>query len=165
PTPAVPGRYALDLDLLTLHVEGLVDVRDRATTADAPIDDASIALAPGYEPPHPVRANSLFRVSVEIEGRSGPLLLASSRRRLPDRQGETLVVYEYRAREADAPAPVSLARPGLSVDLAPGEAVEQDWYLRTPGEPGSYDLLVRLAARGIPTASMPWRLLIPGLRV
>ena len=164
PTPDAPGRYDLSVDFPSLPIEASIDVRDVQTSADRPIREASIELTAGYAPPDAVRAKLSFRVGVRIEAGPGPILLASSLERLPDRRGETLVVYRYRSRVAE-PSSGAIAQPGLSGDLAPGEAIEQTWYLSAPPHPGRYDLLVRLAARGDAAMPMPWIELMSDLRV
>jgi hypothetical protein len=165
PTPDAPGRYELGVALPALPIEATIDVREADTSADEPIRAASIELAAGYRAPDAVRAAGSFRVAVRIEAGPGPILLASSLERLPDRRGETLVVYRFRPRAA-APASAATAQPGLSGDLLPGEAIEQTWYLAAPPHPGRYDLVVALAARGDPgSLSMPWIELLSDLRV
>lgn len=164
PTPAEPGRYRLSIRGSEPPIEASVDVRALPTTADAPIRAASVALAPGSAAPDRVRAGSSFRLGVRIEAAPGPILLASSRERLPDRRGETLVVYRYRPL-GPGRAGGAVAQPGLSEDLAPGESLEQTWYLSAPPHPGRYELLVRLAARGDAAMPMPWVALLPALQV
>jgi len=164
PTPDSPGRFDLTVDFPPLPIEASIDIRDVQTTADEPIHEASIELAAGFVPPDAVRAKRSFRVAVQIEAGPGPILLASSLQRLPDRRGETLVVYRFRPRGRER-ASGAIAQPGLSGDLVPGEAIEQTWYLSAPPQPGRYDLLVRLAARGDAAMPMPWIELISDLRV
>ncbi|TFG93509.1 MAG: hypothetical protein E4H11_08210 [Myxococcales bacterium] len=164
PAPDAPGPYELSVDFPALPIEAAIDVRDVATSVDEPIREASIELAAGYQAPDVVRAKRSFRVAVRIEAGPGPILLASSLVRLPDRRGETLVVYRFRPRTSE-PASGAIAQPGLSGDLVPGEAIDQTWYLSAPPSPGSYDLVVMLAARGDPAMPMPWIELMRDLRV
>jgi hypothetical protein len=164
PAPEVPGRYRLSVDFPRLPIETGIDVLDLETTRDAPIREASIGLAANYAPPDAVRANRSFRVAVEIEAGPGPILLARSLERLPDRRGETLVVYRFRPL-TPARASGAIAQRGLSGDLAPGEVIEQTWYLSAPPHPGRYDLLVRLVSRGDSYMPMPWIELLTDLRV
>jgi hypothetical protein len=164
PAPEAPGRYELGVDFPAFPIEATIAVRDVETSADEPIRDASIELAAGYRAPDALRVKGSFRVAVRIEAGPGPILLASSLVRLPDRLGETLVVYRFRPRTSES-ASGAIAQPGLSGDLVPGEAIEQTWYLSAPTHPGSYDLLVRLAARGGSGMPMPWIELMRDLRV
>jgi hypothetical protein len=165
PAPDGPGRYELDVGFPAHPIEATLDVRSAVTSADEPIRAASVELAAGYRVPEAVRAAASFRVEVRIEAGPGPILLASSLVRLPDRRGETLVVYRFRSRAA-VPASAATAQPGLSGDLLPGDAIEQTWDLAAPPTPGRYDLFVALAARGDPALlSMPWTELLSDLQV
>jgi hypothetical protein len=165
PVPEAPGRYGLTVDFPLLPIDATIDVRDVGTSADETIPAASIELAAGYSAPDLVRAERSFRVAVRIEAGPGPILLASSLERLPDRRGETLVVYRFRPHAMKEPSRAT-AQPGLSGDLAPGESIDQTWYLSAPPNPGRYDLLLGLHARGDPViGSMSWITLLEDLRV
>jgi hypothetical protein len=165
PTPESPGRYELAVALPGFPVEASLDVSRRPSTFDTPIRDVAIALAPDYRTPGFLRADAAFRVEVELTARAGPILLASSRRTLPERRGETVVAFQYRAPEGRPLTGRLLRGAALAGDLAPGERLRQVWDLPTPSHPGRYDLYVRLVAQGLAAPPMRWIRLMRDLEI
>lgn len=164
PTPPSTGPHELIVDYPGSPVEAAVDIRVHPTSLDAAVDDVSISLATGYRVPETVRAGDPFRVDVELDvGDDAPILLATSRRDLPERCGEIVVEYQYRMRgivgSGETPP-----RTALSRDLGPGDEHEQTWYLQTPTLPGRFAVFARMRAQGS-HGHMPWTELIGDLEV
>jgi hypothetical protein len=166
PTPGSTGLYGLRVDHPAAPIEGVVEIRESATSLDAPVRDVAISLATGYRAPASVRAGKPFRVDVALAvGPAAPILLATSLCDLPERCGETVVSYRF--QRLDPPwglVAETAPRTALSRDLVPGEGHEQTWYLRSPPVPGRYALSARLGARGS-EAHSPWTQLLDALEV
>jgi hypothetical protein len=165
PTPSAPGAYGLHLPGADLHGTLQVEVESQPTSFDFPIADADVELAPDYRVPAFIRASGAFEIDVKLRARSGPILLASSRHLLPERQGETQVLIQYRSRAGERLTQRLPERRSLTHDLAPGDEASLRWTVRTPRQPGTYDLYVRLIATGLSERPMPWRPLLRGVEV
>ena len=165
PTPRRPGAYRLRVDFPEFPIEAKIEVSDRPTSFDTPIEGAAIRLREPGAAPARVRAGAAFRLEVEVEARTGPILLASSRHRLPPRRGETAFWYAYRRPGQPLAARRALERSALAADLVPGERQREDWYLQTPARPGHYELLVALEAVGLGADPPRWTPLLRDLEV
>jgi hypothetical protein len=150
----------IESELVSLSAE--ISVGARSTSFDAAIGPVAVRLAGDTAPPASVRAAQAFPIDVELESQDGPILLASSRKALPFRRGETLVLTRYVPTREGA---LIRATPGLSSDLVPGTPLAQRWHLAAPTVAGTYDLEVRFTAYGRHSAPAPWVKLLSGLRV
>ncbi len=165
PTPLRPGAYQLRVDFPGFPIEAEVEVSDRPTSFDSPVQEIAVRLPEPGAAPGRVRAGAALPLEVEIEARPGPILLATSRHRLPPRRGETFFAYGFRGRDGSVTARRALERSALAADLLPGAPRRERWYLQTPLEPGRYDLLVALGAIGGPREAPRWRVLLRDLEV
>lgn len=145
PTPEQPGRYALRVDADGFVAERTVEVVAAKSTADAPIVAGTVVgAATGLVR---VRARHPYTLPARATAGEGPVWLATSTRDVPDRQGETILVYQYRG--ATPQQPIS-AMPfqglhALHRDLFPGESDDVVLTLVAP-PPGTWELWARLEA-------------------
>jgi hypothetical protein len=165
PTPARVGTYPLAIDLPGSAIAATVEVASVATSFDAPVEDVRVALAPGAPRPQRARAGAAFRIEVEIDAPRGPILLATSRWKLPPRRGELAVWYGFRNRAGQVTARRALERSALGADLVPGSRQRVSWSFQTPAQPGRYDLIVSLESVGIGAGPEHWVPLLTGLEV
>jgi hypothetical protein len=154
-TPREPGEYQLEVAVAEHPIRVALRLRDVPTTRDAPPGGV---LARASDPlPIRARAGQPFGVEVELEAGDGPVLLASSTVSLPERQGETELVYRFVSTRGSIGGATSTARTALPGDLAPGDRATARWYLMAPPIPGRFDIEIRLVPANTPHPPPPWQ--------
>jgi hypothetical protein len=165
PTPTRPGHYELAIDFPGFAIAETLEIEDRSTSLEAPLGALKVALSSELAVPTQVRAGAAFQLDAELTLDSGPILLASSRERVPPRCGEAVVWFGFRDERGEISARLSRERAALAFDLVPGETQRVTWSVPTPTRAGRYDLLVSLSAIGEGGGPAQWVLLLADLDI
>ena len=163
PTPREPGEYQLEVAVEEHPIRVALKLRDVPTTRDARPDDVRARAIDAS--PIRARVGQPFGVDVELEAGDGPVLLASSTVSLPDRQGETELVYRFVGARGPIGGATSTARTALPGDLAPGDRARARWYLMAPPIPGTFDVEIRLVPANTPHPPPPWQPFLQGVDI